>query len=149
MKSIPFYLSTILESISIEHTPMIQVDWHFETDLEYLFTISIQYFYSIFRSTFQCHQNEDNRNSIIQKLVMLDLEDPKQIITNQFIVTSKCQWSWIIIIIPSFSPTFQYPISYDTYCFSFLFIHSFILFSFITHSLIQSFIHRLMDHWLS
>ena len=124
---------------SIYHNTRIDFDWTYPNDTSRLkfwnrFGISIYHLYLIFRSTFQCHQNEDNRNSIIQKLVMLNLEDPKQIITNRFIVTSKCQWSWIIII-PSFAPTFQYPISYDTYCFSFLFIHSFIHSVFLHYSL--------------
>ena len=38
------------------------VVWHFKTDVEYLTTISIQYFWS----TYQCHQNKDHRNYTLQ-----------------------------------------------------------------------------------
>ena len=87
--------------------------------------------YSIFWSTYKCHQNKDHRNYILQNWWMFDLEDPHSIISNHFICTSHYQWTWIII--PSFSPILQYPISQYTHCF--LLIHFII-------------IHKRMDHWL-
>ena len=72
--------------------------------------------YSLFWSTYQCHQNKDNRNYILQNWWMLDLEGPHSIISNHFIITSHYQRTWIIII-PSFSPILQYPISQYTHCF--------------------------------
>ena len=44
MKSIPFYLSTILYfDFDWTYSEMNPVDWHFETDMEYLTTIPIHY----------------------------------------------------------------------------------------------------------
>ena len=84
--------------------------------------------YSIFWSTYQCHQNKDHRNYILQNwLWMFDLEDPHSIISNHFIITSHYQRTWIIT--PSFSPILQYPISQYTHCFlliPFIIIQTFI-----------------------
>ena len=41
--------------------------------------------------------HEDNRNALLQNGWMLDLEDLFSIISNHFIITSHCQWTWIII----------------------------------------------------
>ena len=71
--------------------------------------------YSLFWSTYQCNQNKDTRNHILQNWWMFDLEDPHSIISNHFIITSHYQRTWIII--PSFSPILQYPISQYTHCF--------------------------------
>ena len=69
--------------ISIEHTRMKQVAWHFE-DLEYLNTINIQYS--------EILSNVTTRGE--KKLTPTEVIDvrfgrsTKQIITNQFIITS-------------------------------------------------------------
>ena len=82
IKSIKLYSKLI----SIEHIGMNQVVWHFE-DLEYLNTINIQYS--------EILSNVTQRGSL--KLYPLEVIDvrfgrsTKQIITNQFIITSKCQ----------------------------------------------------------
>ena len=82
IKSIKLYSKLI----SIELPRMNQVDRHFE-DLEYLNTINIQYS--------EILANVTIRGS--QKLYSTEVNDvrlgrsTKQIITNQFIITSKCQ----------------------------------------------------------
>ena len=110
------------------------VDWHFETDLEYLTTNP----YSLFRSTYQCHQNRDNRNSILQNCQwMFDLANPHSIISihiNHYFPLSTNRNHHHP---PSFSPTLQYPISQTTH---FFFLIPFI----INHSIIL----RLMDDLL-
>ena len=60
--------------------------------------------YSLFRSTYQCHQNKDNRNSILQNWKwMLDLANPHSIISIHINHYFSCQRTWIIII-PHLSP---------------------------------------------
>ena len=89
--------------------------------------------YSLFRSTYQCHQNKNNRNYILQNWKwMLDLANPHSIISihiNHYFALSTNRNHHP----PSFSPTLQYPISQTT--------HFFILIPFI---IIQSFI----DWWI-
>ena len=74
---------------------MNEVDRHFE-DLEYLYTINIQYS--------EILSNVTQRGLL--KLYPLEVIDvrfgrsTKQIITNQFIITSHCQWTRIIIPSP-------------------------------------------------
>ena len=87
------------------------VVWHFETDLEYLTTIPIQYFDLLTNVT----KTKITETTSFRTDWMLDLEDPHSIISNHFIITSHCQRTWIII--PSFSPILQYPISQYTHCF--------------------------------
>ena len=88
IKSIKLYSKLI----SIKHSRMNQVDRHFE-DLEYLNTINIQYSEILFNVTtwgfLKLYRTED-----------IDVKfgrSTKQIITNQFIITSKSQWTWIIL----------------------------------------------------
>ena len=82
IKSIKLYSKLI----SIEHVGMNQVDRHFE-DLEYLNTINIQYS--------EILPNVTTRG--LRKLYFAEVIDvrfgrsTKQIITNQFIITSKYQ----------------------------------------------------------
>ena len=88
IKSIKLYSKLI----SIELPRMNEVVWHFE-DLEYLNTINIQYS--------EILANVTTRG--LTKLYSTEVIDvrfgrsTKQIITNQFIITSKCQWTWFII----------------------------------------------------
>ena len=53
--------------------------------------INIQKYFPIWLS-------EDYRNSTLQNWWMLDLEDLHSFISNHFINTSHCQWTWIIIL---------------------------------------------------
>ena len=106
------------------------VVWHFESDLEYLTTIPVQYFDLLTNVT----KTRITETPSFRTDWMLDLEDPHSIISNHFICTSYCQRTWIII--PSFSPILQYPILQYTHCF--------LLISFFYHSNI----HKWMDHWL-
>ena len=82
IKSIKLYSKLI----SIEHTRMNKVARHFE-DLEYLNTINIQYS--------EILANVTTRGSLkLQSTEVIDVSfgrSTKQIITNQFIITSKCQ----------------------------------------------------------
>ena len=87
IKSIKLYSKLI----SIEHGGMNQVAWHFE-DLEYLNTINIQYA--------EILANVTTRGEL--KLHFTEVIDvrfgrsTKQIIINQFIITSHYQWTRII-----------------------------------------------------
>ena len=89
IKSIKLYSKLI----SIELPGMNNVVRHFE-DLEYLNTINIQYSEILSNVTtwgfLKLYPSE-----------VIDVRfgrSTKQIITNQFIITSKCQWTWIIPI---------------------------------------------------
>ena len=81
--------------ISIEHTRMKKVAWHFE-DLEYLNNINIQYSEILSNVTTRGYS----------KLFRLELMDCRfgrsiqQIISNHFIITSHYQWTGIIINSP-------------------------------------------------
>ena len=102
------------------------VVWHFESDLEYLTTIPIQYFDLLTNVT----KTRITETTSFRTHWMFDLKDPHSTISNHFIITSHYQRTWIII--PSFSPILQYPISQYTHCFL----------------LIPFIIHKRMDHWL-
>ena len=85
------------------------VVWHFETDLDYLTTIPIHCFDLLTNVT----KIRITETPFFRTDWMLDLEDPHSIISNHFIITSHYQRAWIII--PSFSPILQYPISQYTH----------------------------------
>ena len=71
--------------------------------------------YSIFRSTYNVTKTRITETTSFRTDWMFDLKDPHSIISNHFIITSHCQRTWIII--PSFSPILQYPISQYAHCF--------------------------------
>ena len=77
--------------ISIEYVGMKKVAWHFE-DLEYLNTINIQYS--------EILSNVTTRGYLkLYRTEVIDVRfgrSTKQIITNQFIITSHYQWTWRI-----------------------------------------------------
>ena len=87
------------------------VVWHFETDLEYLPTIPIQYVDLLTNVT----KTRITETPSFRTDWMLDLDNPHSIISNHFIITSHCQRTWIIS--PSFSPILQYLILQYTHCF--------------------------------
>ena len=98
------------------------------------FGISNYHPYSLFRSTYQCHQNKDYRNSILQNCQwMLDLANPHSIISIHINHYFSCQRTWIII--PHLSPL-PYSIRYHKPHISFYW--------FLLLSIIQSFI----DWWI-
>ena len=77
-----------------EHFRMNKVAWHFE-DLEYLNTINIQYSEILANVT-----TRGSRKLYPKRQDVIDVRfgrSTKQIITNQFIITSHYQWTWIII----------------------------------------------------
>ena len=82
IKSIKLYSKLI----SIEHTRMNKVDQHFE-DLEYLNTINIQYSEILSNVTTREYRKLNSTEVIDVKFG----RSTKQIIINQFIITSKCQ----------------------------------------------------------
>ena len=102
------------------------------------FGLSNYHPYSIFRFTYQCHQNKDNKNYILQNWEYIVFSFGKSTF-NHF----NPYQSLLLMSTnrnhhpPSFSPTLQYPISQTT--------HFFFLIPFIIN---HSIIHRLMDNWL-
>ena len=105
------------------------VDWHFETDLEYLTTIPIHYL-DLLTNVTKTRITETPSFRIANGCSIWQIHI--QSFQSISIITSHCQRTGIIIT-PSFSPTLQYPISQTT--------HFFILIPFI---IIQSFI----DWWI-
>ena len=63
------------------------VVWHFETDLEYLTTIPIQYLDLLTNVT----KTKITETTSFRTDWMLDLEDPHSTISNHFIITSHYQ----------------------------------------------------------
>ena len=87
IKSIKLYSKLI----PIELSGMNQVAWHFE-DLEYLNTINIQYSEILANVTTWGYSKLAHSEVIDVRFG----RSTKQIITNQFIITSHYQWTWII-----------------------------------------------------
>ena len=108
------------------------VNWHFETDLEYLTTIPIHYL-DLHTHVTKTRITETLSFRIANGCLIWQIHI--QSFRSISIITSLCQRTGIIII-PSFSPTLQYPISQTT--------HFFLLIPFIIN---HSIIHRLMDNW--
>ena len=111
------------------------MDWHFETDLEYLTTIPIHYL-DLLTNVTKTRITETTSFRIENKLFFA-LEDPHSIISihiNHYFPLSTNRNHHHP---PSFSPTLQYPISQTTH---FFFLIPFI----INHSIIL----RLMDDLL-
>ena len=110
------------------------VDWHFETNLEYLTTIPIHYLDLLTNVTKT--RITETPSFRIENILFSALANPHSIISIHINHYFSCQRTGIIII-PSFSPILQYPISQTTH---FFFLIPFI----INHSIIN----RLMDNWL-
>ena len=88
IKSIKLYSKLI----SIELSRMNKVDQHFE-DLEYPSTINIQYSEILANVTTREYRKLNSTEVIDVRFG----RSTKQIITNQFIITSHYQWTWFII----------------------------------------------------
>ena len=78
---------------------LLQANWHFEY-WEYL---NLPIF--IIQKYFPISISEYYRNYHLQNQWMLDLEDLHSFISNHFISTSHCQWTWIIILSVECIPT--------------------------------------------
>ena len=100
MKSIPFYLSTILYfDFDWTFSYMNPVDWHFETDLEYLTTIPIHYL-DLLTNVTKTRITETTSIRIANGCSIWQIHI--QSFQSISIITSHCQRTGIIII--PFSP---------------------------------------------
>ena len=101
MKSIPFYLSTILYfDFDWTFSYMNPVDWHFETDLEYLTTIPIHYLDLLTNVTKT--RITETPSFRIENILFSALANPHSIISIHINHYFSCQRTGIII--PHLSP---------------------------------------------